>query len=188
MKLVKPRAGTLCENLVKPREGTTGGNLVGEPVISLAHHVPVAAFVAQKVEGLATWKLCNEIVERLNNATATGRVAKDYKFCDQINDAAGDALSDVAEGFARFYPRDFAHFLDYAVSSLEEVRTRVTVGYQRKYFDERTTSDLIHLCYRAEAAAKHLRAYLWSVKKEDLPARPDIDAIRQTRCRRRPKR
>lgn len=142
------------------------------------------ACVAHRVEELDTWKLCNEIVERLAAATQKPAVAKDFRFCEQINDAAGDALSDLAEGFARFNPTDHANFLTYAIASLEEVRTRAGLGYKRKYFDEKTTSDLMNLCYRAESAIKHHRAYLWSVKPKDLPPRPDLGVPPN---RRRPK-
>lgn len=139
--------------------------------------------MAQKVEDLDTWKLCNELVERVQVATETGRGATDREFCEQINDAAADALSDVAEGFARFYPKVHATFLGYAIASLEEVRTRLAIGYKRKYFGEQTTSDLLNLCYRAERAAKELRAYLWSVKKEDLPPPPIRPAAARKRKR-----
>jgi four helix bundle protein len=129
--------------------------------------------MARKVEGLATWQLCNELVEKLIAATEGGRVATDCRFCEQVNDAAADALSDIAEGFTRFNPAEFARFLDYALSSLEEVRTRVANGHKRKYLSDSTTSDLLSLTLRTETAARNLRAYLWSVDKKDLPKRPN---------------
>ena len=144
--------------------------------------------VARRVEELETWKLCNEIVERVQAATEKAPARRHLEFCDQINDAAGDALSDVAEGFARFYPADFAKFLGYAISSIEEARTRAGTGYTRKVFDEQTASALMNLCYRAETAAKHLRAYLWSVKKDDLPLRPNVPANPRRKRRRNRKR
>lgn len=82
-------------------------------------------------------------------------------------------------------PKVHATFLGYAIASLEEVRTRAAIGYKRKYFGEQTTSDLINLCYRAERAAKELRAYLWSVKKEDLPPPPIRPLAARKRKRRR---
>jgi four helix bundle protein len=144
--------------------------------------------MAHKVEELDTWKLCNELVDRVAAATSQPRVAQDRKFCEQINDAAGDALSDCAEGFARFYPSDHATFLGYALASLEEVRTRAALGHKRKHFDDQTTSNLINLCFRAEKAIKRLRAYLWSVDKKNLPPRPTVPANPRRPPRRRRKR
>ena len=143
--------------------------------------------MAYRVEELDTWKLCSELVDRLQQATESGPASNDRRFCQQINDAVADALSDLAEGFARFNPREHANFLGYAIASLEEVRTRTAVGYKRKYFDEKTTSSLINLCYRTERAIKNHRVYLWSVKKEDLPAKPTVPANPQRRKRREPR-
>ncbi len=105
-------------------------------------------------------------------ATAHDRVAHDRRFCHQLNDAALDAASDVAEGWVRFYPGEFGRFLDYALASLQEVRVRTEAGYRRKYFDADTTSALLQLWARADKATRNLRAYLWTVKKSDLPPRP----------------
>jgi four helix bundle protein len=128
---------------------------------------------AHTLQELATFLLCEELTKLLEAKTATGKVAGDFRFCNQVNDAALDAAADVAEGFARYYPGEFARFLDYAIASLAEVRARVEAGFRRAYFTAETTSDLLHLCARADSAARRLRRYLWSVKKSDLSPRPD---------------
>jgi four helix bundle protein len=86
-----------------------------------------AGMSARKLRELDTWCLCDELMRKISAATPAGPASRDFRFRDQINDAAADAASDVAEGFARFYPGEFARFLDYAISSLEEVRIRVGV-------------------------------------------------------------
>ena len=144
---------------------------------------------AHNLQELATFRLCEDLMKLLEAKTSTGKVSYDFKFCNQINDAALDAAADVAEGFARYYPREFARFLDYAIASLAEVRTRTEAGYRRHYFTAQDTSNLLQLCARADKAARGLRRYLWSVKKSDLPPRPDrsaaSDVARQLRKRRR---
>lgn len=121
--------------------------------------------------------------------TSMGKVSRDFRFCDQLNDAALDAAADVAEGFARYYPGVFAQFLDYAIASLAEVHTRTAAGYRRGYFSAETTSDVLQLCARADKAARGLRRYLWSVKKDRLPPKPDrteaAEIARRLRQRRR---
>jgi four helix bundle protein len=131
----------------------------------------------------------------LEAKTAKGKVSHDFRFCNQINDAALDAAADVAEGFARYYPGEFARFLDYAIASLAEVRERTAAGYRRGYFSAETTSDVLQLCARADKAARALRRYLWSVKKDQLPPRPDrteaaeiAKRLRKRRRSERPKR
>ena len=105
-------------------------------------------------------------------ATASPPARRSVRFCEQINDAALDAASDISEGFARYYPAEFARFLDYALSSLAEVRRRAEAGYRRGLFSIDHTINILHLWARVDRAVRGLRAYLWTVKKEDLPPRP----------------
>ena len=95
----------------------------------------------------------------------------------------------MSEGFVRYYPAEFARFLDYALASLEEVKTRTEAGYRRRHFTAPQTSDILHLHARADKAVRNLRAYLWTVKRSDLPPRPvrTRPALRR-RSRRRPER
>jgi four helix bundle protein len=144
---------------------------------------------AHNVYELATFRLCEDLMKLLESKTAMGKVSHDFRFCDQLNDAALDAAADVAEGFARYYPAEFARFLDYAIASLEEVRTRTAAGYRRGYFTAETASDALQLCARADKAARGLRRYLWSVDKSRLPPKPDraeaAEIARRLRKRRR---
>jgi four helix bundle protein len=124
------------------------------------------------VRDLAAYQRCEQLMMAVEAATAQPAARRDFHFCDQINDAALDAASDVSEGFVRYYPADFAHFLNYALASLAEVRRRVEAGYRRGYFPAPATSDMLQLCIKADKAVRGLRAYLWTVKRSDLPPRP----------------
>jgi len=46
----------------------------------------------------------------------------------QIRKSARSAPSNIAEGFARFRPKDFARFLEIAIGSLEETKNHSTDG------------------------------------------------------------
>jgi four helix bundle protein len=127
---------------------------------------------ARHLHDLAAFRLCEELMKRVEAETAKDPLARHFRFCDQLNDAALDAASDVAEGFVRYYPGEFARFLDYAISSLQEVQTRTEAAYRRTLLSAVATSDILNLCIRADTACRNLRAYLWKVRKEDLPPRP----------------
>lgn len=144
---------------------------------------------ARHVHDLAAFRLCEELMKLVEAETAKPPAADHFRFCNQLNDAALDAASDVAEGFVRFYPREFARFLDYALSSLAEVRERTESGYRRQLFGPGETSNILNLCARSEQACRNLRAYLWTVRKEDLPPRPHREApvLRQRRTPRPPR-
>jgi four helix bundle protein len=141
---------------------------------------------ARHVQELAAFRLCEELLKLVEAETAKPPAACDLKFCEQLNDAALDAASDVAEGFVRYYPREFARFLDYALSSLAEVRERAESGYRRRLIGPQAASDILNLCARSDRACRKLRAYLWTVRKEDLPPRPERERP-QLRQRRTPR-
>jgi four helix bundle protein len=141
---------------------------------------------AQNLRELAAFRLCEELMTRVEAETATNPIAGHFAIRDQLNDAALDAASDVAEGFVRYYPGDFARFLDFAISSLAEVQTRTESAYRRKLLSSQATSEILNLCARSTTACRNLRAYLWTVKKSDLPPRPHRERP-NLRQRRRPR-
>jgi four helix bundle protein len=138
---------------------------------------------ANHYQELAAFRLCEELMIRIEAETSKDPLAKHLRFCDQLNDAALDAASDVAEGFVRYYPREFARFLDFALASLAEVRTRTESAYRRKLVAADSTSDILHLCARSDTACRNLRAYLRTVRKEDLPPRPQRERPKLRRRR-----
>lgn len=127
---------------------------------------------AQHLRDLAAFRLCEELMIRVEAEIAKDPLARRFRFRDQLADAALDAASDVAEGFVRYYPGEFARFLDFAISSLREVHTRTEAAYRQKLLSAAATSDILNLCARADTACRNLRAYLWTVRKSDLPPRP----------------
>jgi four helix bundle protein len=124
---------------------------------------------AKNHKELRIWQLCDELRLAIMAATASGRVAMDRKFCDQLRGAAEDVTSDIAEGYARFYPREFARFLDYALSSLAEAGSRIEHGHARGYFSDEDTGRLLQTRAAAERGVRNLRKYLWSVRQRELP-------------------
>ena len=58
----------------------------------------------------------------------------DLRFKAQIQEALAGAESNIAEGFRRWRAPQFAHFLGFAIGSLEEGRRRLQDGIDREYF------------------------------------------------------
>jgi four helix bundle protein len=141
---------------------------------------------ARNHKELAIWRLCGELRRAVIAATATGRGACDFRFCNQLRQAAEDAEADIVEGYARFHPREFARFLDYALSSLQEVRTRIEHGHSRSYFSDDTTADLIRRWAFADRSVRKMRRYLWSVPPEDVPNRLSSRTAKRKSARREP--
>jgi four helix bundle protein len=101
-------------------------------------------------------------------------VLKDLRFRDQIRDATKSAPSNMAEGFARFDPPEFARFLNIARSSLSETQDHLLHGRDQKYFEQVDFTTAWRLACRALRASNRLHAYLRSCgrKKPFTPPRP----------------
>jgi four helix bundle protein len=74
----------------------------------------------KRYEDLVVWQLAYQLQRELFELTATGRAACDFKFCDQVRDSSASMARNIAEGFGRFRPAEFARFLLIARGSLTE--------------------------------------------------------------------
>jgi four helix bundle protein len=118
----------------------------------------------KRFEDLDIWQLSVELRDEINRLTDSGPAARDYKFCEQIRDAASSPPRNIAEGFGLYLPRPFANFLRIAKGSLHETRNHLLDGQTRKYFSAEDTQRLLVLQKRASAGTTRLIQYLESLK------------------------
>ena len=116
--------------------------------------------VAQRFEDLIVWQLAVRIRDAIYVLTETGGASRDYKFREQIRDSASSTSRNVAEGFGRYDPPEFAQFLKIAKGSLAETQNHLLHGKQQEYFSEQEFTDVWRLTCRAVRAANRLHAYL----------------------------
>ena len=86
---------------------------------------------ARRYEDLAAWQLVRELERSVFAFTATSPAAKDFEYCRQIRRSASSAPRNIAEGFGRFLPGDFARFIRTARGSLEETQDHLDAGRER---------------------------------------------------------
>ena len=122
-------------------------------------------------EEFDAWQLAWELKERVFALTSTSPAIKDQDFCSDIRDAARSAPDNIAEGFYRFAPTDFANFVRIAKGSLGEVRNQLLHARSRNYLNNAEYAELSKLCHRAIKAATGLRLYLLSCPKNFDPRR-----------------
>ena len=115
---------------------------------------------------LVCFQLADELQRGIVEITATPKVARDFKFCNQIKDASLSVSSNIAEGFARRSPPDFARFLTIAKGSLAETQVQLRAGVDRGYFEEQKAAKLLRLAARCDRVTSALRAYLWRCKEK----------------------
>ena len=133
--------------------------------------------VGRSPENLIAWQLCEELADLVKTITATGPVARDFNFCDQIRRAAGGPGANIAEGFARYSPKEFARYLRMAVGSLTETRTFLLRGQRQGYWNKDVSSAALSLCDRAlditrKLLASKVRQIETAADRKSSPAKP----------------
>ena len=105
---------------------------------------------------LVCWQLSYELKCEVPAFIENGPASKDFKYRDQIKDSASSAPRNIAEGFGRFRPRDFARFLEIARASLIETRNHLIDGRDRGYLANPLYSRLQNLARAASNATTKL--------------------------------
>ena len=83
--------------------------------------------------------------------------SRNFKYRDQLREAAGGISKHVAEGYLRCSPLDFAHFLDYALGSLAEAEERLGDGVDLGYFAEPACREAFRFAKRCTVATVRLK-------------------------------
>ena len=114
----------------------------------------------RKYEELACWQLAVKVKREVYAISDRDIVAKDVKFCDQIRDSARSAPRNIAEGFGRFRPAEFAHFLEIARASLMETDNHLKDALDLRYVTKEECLEVCHLVERTIGATTKLILYL----------------------------
>ncbi len=113
-----------------------------------------------RFEDLVAWQLASQLQSDVLAFTAHGSILRDSKFCDQIRESARLAPRNIAEGFGRYYPREFARFLRIATASLHETKNHLHHANDQGYLSNLEHERLVRLTLRAIKATTRLAAYL----------------------------
>ena len=87
-------------------------------------------------------------------------VARRRRFCDQIDHSTSSAPSNIAEGFARYTPKEFARFLRIAIGSLGETQNHLRRALRDRIISQEQFDSVWPLSFRAIKASKKLHSYL----------------------------
>ena len=109
---------------------------------------------------LRVWQLCRDLRDRVLAISAIPAVARDCIFCNQLRSAAASPCANIAEGFGRFRPRDFARFLRIARGSLEELVEHLDRGLVLGVIVDHEHAELVGIAGHAGRALTELILYL----------------------------
>jgi four helix bundle protein len=134
---------------------------------------------AKRVEELLVWQRMHELHIEVWQATEKPPAAKDYKFRDQIRDSSESAVRNVAEGFGRYNPLEFARFLDIARASALETEALLKKGLDVDHWSREEFDRLNGLADRGLQALAKFQRYLRSEQaKRNAERRYGADARR----------
>jgi four helix bundle protein len=135
---------------------------------------------ARRYQDFDAWQLARELERRVFAFTEAMPPNRDFDYCRQIRKSSSSAPRNLAEGFGRFWPADFARFVRNARGSLKETKDHLDAGLERHYLSESDYSECIVLANRALGASTRLAQYLdeaaetWTSRRKEFRKRRKI--------------
>jgi four helix bundle protein len=118
--------------------------------------------MAKDFTELVAWQLAVKLEDFVVNMTRRPALTRDRVFCAQANDAAESAPRNIAEGFGRFAPKEFAQYMRIAIGSELETRNQILEAARKGAITPAERDEGVLLTRRAVTAALRLRRYLRS--------------------------
>ena len=127
--------------------------------------------IAKRFEELVCWQRMNELSLEVWKVTDRPPASKDFDFRDEIRDASDSAQRNIAEGFGRFNPTDFAHFLDFSRASALETKALLKKGLSVGSWTQIEFQRIDTLANRGLQTVARLQRYLRSPQAKRNAAR-----------------
>ena len=134
--------------------------------------------IAKRFEDLVCWQLARELERQVYAFTATALASKDFEYCRQIRKSSSSSPRNMAEGFGRYLPGDFARFMRNALGSLNETRDHLGAGHEQSYLSEEHYGELLTLTNRAIGASVRLTEYPNGPRRHGAVARAATQDLR----------
>ena len=120
--------------------------------------------IIAKFEEIEAWQLARELTRQVYEVTRRGSFARDYGLRDQIRDAAGSAMHNIAEGFDGGSDAEFIRFLGYAQRSCTEVQSELYVALDQEYLSADEFDALYALAAKTRSKTGAFIRYLRQVE------------------------
>ena len=116
----------------------------------------------EKFEDILAWQKARLLTREVYRITRDASCHRDFRFCSQLQSASVSVMSNIAEGFERRTPRQFAQYLLIAKASCAEVRSLLYVGLDAAYVDMTAFNDLMGRAQEVARLVSGLRKSLRS--------------------------
>jgi len=118
---------------------------------------------------IVAWQLARQLKLEVDALLARPEVRRQFRFCDQLSDAARSGPRNIAEGHGRFKHKEFAQFVRIAKGSEAEVLNHLIDAHDQKLITDEQLAATEQLVQRAMNAATGLVRYLESTPDPPLP-------------------
>jgi len=85
---------------------------------------------------LDVWKKGVDIAEHIYDLSKKFPKEEKYGLTSQVQRAAVSIPSNIAEGFARWRPKEFQRYCHFALGACAELETQLIIAYRQKYISE----------------------------------------------------
>jgi four helix bundle protein len=96
----------------------------------------------ERFEDIEAWQLARELTLKVYGLTKQSKFARDFGLKGQIQNAAGSAMHNIAEGFDSETNPEFIRFLRYAKRSCTEVQSQLYVALDQEYITDAEFQDV----------------------------------------------
>ena len=127
--------------------------------------------IARRLEDLVIWQLASELRKTIIGLSATAPFSDDVRLRDQARRAASSVVANIAEGFGRYRPKEFARFLRIARGSVFEVQEHLIDAHERGYLSADQLERARLECRRISIGVLRLTQYLESCKATHIRSR-----------------
>jgi four helix bundle protein len=111
---------------------------------------------------LRVWKAGMDLVEQTYRLTSVFPRSELYGLAAQLQRAAVSIPSNIAEGHARAYSKEYLHHLSMALASLAELETQLEIATRLKYL---SAEQLNRFSGQSSSLGKQLRALRAALQK-----------------------
>ncbi len=92
---------------------------------------------------LEIWRRSVQLTEEIYKITNNFPKEEIYGLTSQIKRASVSIPSNISEGFARLYNREYRQFLYISLGSCAELTTQITIASRLNYLDENESSKIL---------------------------------------------
>jgi four helix bundle protein len=117
--------------------------------------------MGQSYRDLIAWQKRIELVTEIYRVTQQFPREELYGLSNQLRRAAVSVPSNIAEGQARFSPKEFHHFLATARGSLVDIETQIIIAEKLNYLEPKSCQSMLE---RTAELGRILNGLLASIK------------------------